>query len=166
MTAFSEAEQRLVEAMAEIMVRHRGVGLAAPQAGVPARIILIHPSLLPAGCENIFINPEVVAVSREEEKEEEGCLSLLSIAAELKRPAKVAVRFTTAGGQQREVEAEGFGARALLHEIDHLNGVLFIDHLSRLKRREVTAAFMKLYRELGLDTATPAANEKGAGFRG
>jgi len=154
--AFGDAERALVEAMAELMVLHRGVGLAAPQAGVPARIILVHPSLLPAGADTILVNPEIISAADETLVEEEGCLSLLSIASALARPAKVVVRYRNPAGETREAEAEGLGARALLHEIDHLNGVLYIDRLSRLKRKLVSDRFRKLYRELGLDRDRPA----------
>jgi len=148
---FGKAEAELVRAMAEIAAAHRGVGLAAPQAGVLKRIILVTPSILPEGAEPILVNPEVVWRSPETENEEEGCLSLLSIMTPLARPARVVVKYADPEGREREVQAEGFGARALLHEIDHLDGVLFIDHLSRLKRKFVRDRFRKMYRELGLE---------------
>jgi peptide deformylase len=144
------AERELIKAMADVMVAHRGVGLAAPQVGVLKRIIVVHPSLLPEGADTLFINPEVVWTSDDEEVEEEGCLSLLSVASPLARPARVTVKYVDAEGRERELEADGLGARALVHEIDHLNGVLYIDHLSRLKRKQVRDHFRKLYRELGL----------------
>ncbi len=148
--ALGTTERELVKAMADVMVAHRGVGLAAPQVGALKRIIVVHPSLLPEGADTLFINPEVVWTSDDEEVEEEGCLSLLSVASPLARAARVAVKYVDAQGRERELEAEGLGARALVHEIDHLNGVLFIDHLSRLKRKQVRDHFRKLYRELGL----------------
>ncbi len=143
-------ERELIKAMADVMVSHRGVGLAAPQVGALKRIIVVHPSVLPEGADTLFINPEIVWTSDDEEVEEEGCLSLLSIASPLARPARAAVKYICAQGRERELEAEGFGARALVHEVDHLNGVLFVDHLSRLKRKQVRDRFRKLYRELGL----------------
>lgn len=143
-------ERELIKAMADVMVSHRGVGLAAPQVGVLRRIIVVHPSVLPEGTDTLFINPEIVWTSDEEEVEDEGCLSLLSVASPLARPARAAVKYIDAQGRERELEVEGFGARALVHEVDHLNGVLFIDHLSRLKRKQVRDHFRKLYRELGL----------------
>jgi peptide deformylase len=148
--AFGDAEAELVEAMAEVTAAHRGVGLAAPQVGVLKRIILVHPSLLPEGADAVLVNPEVVDSSADEEVEEEGCLSLLSVAAPLARAARVAVRYADVQGRGRELEAEGFGARALLHEIDHLDGILYVDRLSRLKRKLVRERFRKLHRELGL----------------
>ncbi len=148
---FGEAEDRLAHAMAAIMAAHRGVGLAAPQVGVLRRVIVVHPGLLPAGADAVFVNPAVIWRADERLEEEEGCLSLLSVAATLARPARLAVRYADAQGRERELEAEGLGARALLHEIEHLDGVLYIDHLSRLKRRLVRERFRKLRREL--DTA-------------
>lgn len=148
--AFGEAEAEMVRGMARIMAVHRGVGLAAPQAGVLKRIIVVHPSVLPPGADTVLVNPEIIFRSDDEEIEEEGCLSLLSIAAPLARAARVAVRYDDVEGRERELTAEGFGARALLHEIDHLDGVLYIDHLTRLKRKLVSERFRKLHRELGL----------------
>lgn len=153
MESFGQAESELLQAMADVMVRHRGLGLAAPQVGALRRIIVVHPSILPEGAETIFINPEVVRTSEDEDVEEEGCLSLLSVASPLARPARVTIKYVDREGRERELEAEGLGARALVHEIDHLDGVLFLDHLSRLKRKQVRDRFRKLYRELGLDSA-------------
>ncbi len=143
------AESELIKALADVMVKHRGVGLAAPQLGVLKRIIVVHPSLLPEGADTLFINPEVVWTSDDEDVEDEGCLSLLSVASPLARPARVTVKYVDAEGRERELEAEGLGARALVHEIDHLDGVLFIDYLSRLRRKQVRDHFRKLYRDLG-----------------
>ena len=154
--AFGEPERALVEAMAALMVAHRGVGLAAPQVGILQRIVVIHPGLLPPGVDTVLVNPEIVHRSREKTEEEEGCLSLLSVAVAMPRPAQIAVRYRDLGGRERELEANDFGARALIHEIEHLDGILFIDHLSRLKRKAVTDRFRKLYRELGLEAAGAA----------
>ncbi len=151
-TAFGEGEAELLKAMAEITVAHRGVGLAAPQVGVLQRIILVSPSILPEGADTVFMNAEVIWRSDDEEVEEEGCLSLLSIASPLPRAARVAVKYTDAQGREQVLEAEGLGARALIHEIEHLDGILYIDHLSRLKRKVVRDRFRKLYRELGLES--------------
>ncbi len=151
--SFGQAESELLRAMADVTVRHRGLGLAAPQVGALKRIIVVHPSILPEGADTVFINPEVVWTSDDEEVEEEGCLSLLSVASPLARPARVAIKYVDREGRERELEAEGLGARALVHEIDHLNGVLFLDHLSRLKRKQVRDRFRKLFRELGLENA-------------
>ena len=148
--AWTAAEADLVRAMADVMVAHRGVGLAAPQLGVLKRVIVVHPGILPPGGDTVLVNPAVVSRSEEELEEDEGCLSLLSVAAPLKRPSRAVVRYLNARGEPREMEVEEFGARAVLHELDHLDGVLYIDHLSRLKRKQVRDEFRKLYRELGL----------------
>lgn len=150
---FGPAEAEMVQAMALIMAANRGVGLAAPQAGVLKRVIIVHPSILPEGADTVLVNPEIVACSDEVEVEEEGCLSLLSVAAPLERPARVTVKYADVEGHTRELEAQGLGARALLHEIDHLDGILYIDHLSRLKRKLVRERFRKLHRELGLQNS-------------
>jgi peptide deformylase len=148
--AFGAAEAELVAAMARIIAAYRGVGLAAPQAGVLKRVIVVHPSILPEGADTVLVNPEIIHRSSDVAVEEEGCLSLLSVAAPLARAARVAVRYVDVAGRPREVEAEGFGARALLHEVDHLDGVLYLDHLSRLQRKQVRERFRKLSEELGL----------------
>jgi len=158
--AFTEEDAVLVEGMAALMSAHRGVGLAAPQAGVLRRIIVIHPGLLPAGADAVLVNPEIVSCSEETVLDDEGCLSVLSVAAPLARPARIVVRYQDSAGREREVTAVDFGARALLHEIEHLDGVLFIDHLSRLKRKAVTDQYRRLYRELGLSGSEPAAKKK------
>jgi peptide deformylase len=148
---FGRAEAEMVQAMTHIMAAHRGVGLAAPQAGALKRVILVHPSILPEGADTVLVNPQIVSCSDEVAVEEEGCLSLLSVAAPLERAARVTVRYADIEGHARELEAEGLGARALLHEIDHLDGILYIDRLSRLKRKLVRERFRKLHRELGLE---------------
>jgi peptide deformylase len=112
----------------------------------------VSPSILPVGADTVLINPEVIWRSDDEEVEEEGCLSLRSVASPLARAARVAVKYADAQGREHVLEAEGLGARALIHEIEHLDGILYIDHLSRLKRKIVRDRFLKLYRELGLES--------------
>jgi peptide deformylase len=100
-------ERELIKAMADVMVSHRGVGLAAPQVGALKRIIVVHPSILPEGADTLFINPEIVWTSDDEEVEEEGCLSLLSIASPLARPARVAVKYINARGERESSRRRG-----------------------------------------------------------
>jgi peptide deformylase len=95
----------------------------------------------------IFINPEVVESSDERSVYEEGCLSIPDYYAEVERPAKVRVKFVDGEGKPQEVSAEGLLATCLQHEIDHLNGVLFIDHISKLKRDMVVKKFKKLAKD-------------------
>ncbi|MBF0480089.1 MAG: peptide deformylase [Desulfovibrionaceae bacterium] len=125
----------LVAKMAEIMYDSEGVGLAAPQIGQCSRVVVIDLS----GPEKrealqVFINPEIVRADGVEVKDE-GCLSVpFGYRADVKRAQTVTVRAQDLEGNEFEVEAEGLFARCLQHEIDHLNGKLFIDHISRLKR--------------------------------
>ncbi len=122
----------LIKKMFVVMEEDGGIGLAAPQVGVSKRIICI--SLEQKGFERLaLINPVITQVSDRTETMEEGCLSIPGINAEVARPEDAIVRGTTKSGKQVEITAHGLLARVLQHEIDHLNGVLFID---RLKNRE------------------------------
>jgi peptide deformylase len=136
--------RRLAEDMLETMYRAPGIGLAAIQVGVPKRVItldLAKKDEPPAP--QVFINAEVVSTSEERATYEEGCLSIPDYYDEVERPAQVKVRFTDLDGKVQEIEANGLLATCLQHEIDHINGVLFIDHLSKLKRDRVTKKFVK-----------------------
>ena len=124
--------------MLETMYDDAGVGLAAPQVGILKRMIVIDVEQdREEGIPDnplFLINPEIVWKSEETEISEEGCLSVPGMRAEVERFYKIVVRYLDEHGEQKELEAEGFFARALQHEIDHLNGILYIDRLSRLKR--------------------------------
>jgi len=138
---------RLADDMLETMYDAPGIGLAAIQIGVPRRMLVIDVSREDE--ENkplVFINPEVVASSDERSVYEEGCLSIPDYYAEVERPATVTVNYIDRDGKQQTVEADGLLATCLQHEIDHLNGVLFIDHISRLKREMVIKKFTKTAR--------------------
>jgi peptide deformylase len=139
--------RRLAEDMLDTMYDAPGVGLAAIQIGVPKRVITMdvsksedehHPMVL--------INPEIVWASEEMRVYEEGCLSIPEYYEEVERPDRVRFRYTNLAGETVEQDAEGLMATCVQHEIDHLNGVLFIDHLSRLKRERVVAKFRKAAR--------------------
>ena len=97
----------------------------------------------------VFINPEIVWSSEERRVYDEGCLSIPDYYAEVERPDRVRVRFRDIDGNEQEIEADGLLSTCIQHEIDHLNGVLFIDHLSRLKRERVTKRFAKQARREG-----------------
>ncbi|MDP9807519.1 peptide deformylase [Rhizobium tibeticum] len=136
--------QRLADDMLETMYDAPGIGLAAIQIGVPRRMLVIDVSR--EGEEKqplVFVNPEVVASSDERSVYEEGCLSIPDYYAEVERPATVTVKYLDRDGKEQTVEADGLLATCLQHEIDHLNGVLFIDHISRLKRDMVVKKFTK-----------------------
>jgi peptide deformylase len=136
--------KKLVADMFDTMYDAPGVGLAAIQLGIPQRIVTIDAT---RGEEEknpmAIINPELLWTSEEMGTMEEGCLSIPEFADEVERPAKIKARFQNLEGQTLEVEAEGLFARVFQHELDHLNGVLFIDHLSKLKRDRVTKKFVK-----------------------
>jgi len=132
----------------ETMYDAPGIGLAAIQVGEPRRMLVIDLAKEgEAKAPQIFINPEIVWRSDERSVYEEGCLSIPDYYAEVERPARVKVKYVDLDGEEREVEADGLLATCLQHEIDHLNGVLFIDHISKLKRDMVMRKFRKLARE-------------------
>jgi peptide deformylase len=141
------ATRRLVEDMFETMYDAPGIGLAAIQVGVPRRIITMDLAKKDAEKQPlVYIDPEILSTSEELSVYEEGCLSIPEYYEEVERPAQVKVRYRDLDGNPREVDATGLLATCLQHEIDHLNGVLFIDHLSKLKRDRVTKKFAKAAR--------------------
>ena len=138
------AVKKLVEDMFETMYDAPGIGLAAIQIGEPRRVVTMDLSKKEDEKQpQVFINPEIVAESDEKSAHEEGCLSIPEYYEEVERPARVKVRYIDLDGQPHETEAEGLLATCLQHEIDHLNGVLFIDHISKLKRDRVIKKFAK-----------------------
>jgi peptide deformylase len=141
--ADAEAVRALLPRMYDAMYRAPGIGLAAPQVGVPLRLAVVdlQPEEKPTPI--TLINPEIVAVSEEQATREEGCLSLPGQYADVTRPARVRVRYQDEAGAKREIEADGLLAACLQHEIDHLDGVLFVDHLSALKRNMVLRRLAK-----------------------
>ena len=136
--------RRLIEDMFETMYEAPGIGLAAIQVGVPKRVVTmdLHKKDEPKD-PHVFINPEILWTSEERAVYEEGCLSIPEYYEEVERPAQVKVAYLDREGAKRELEANGLLATCLQHEIDHLNGVLFIDHISRLKRERVVKKFAK-----------------------
>ena len=136
--------KKLAADMLETMYDAPGIGLAAIQIGVPRRMLVLDVSK--EGDDKtplVFINPEIVSSSDERSVYEEGCLSIPDYYAEVERPAKIKVRHLDAEGRERGTEADGLLATCLQHEIDHLNGILFIDHISKLKREMVIRKFTK-----------------------
>ena len=133
--------------MLDTMYHAPGIGLAAIQVGEPIRLVVI--DLAKEGeppAPQILINPEIVASGDDVNIHEEGCLSIPDYYAEVERPGSVTVRYLDKEGKQRELAADGLLATCLQHEIDHLNGKLFIDHISKLKRDMVVRKFRKLAR--------------------
>jgi peptide deformylase len=146
---------RLLDEMLETMHKVPGIGLAAPQVGRLSRACVIH--LGDQGdrdAEPLYlINPEVTWRSTEIVTAEEGCLSLPEQFGQVARAAKVRVRYRDRSGEEREVEGEGLLSRCLQHEIDHLNGVLFTDHLSALKRTLIFRKLSKAQRARSRESA-------------
>ena len=134
----------LVDDMFETMYEAPGVGLAAIQIGVPQRVVTVDTAKKDEPkAPQVFINPEVIWSSEEKGTYEEGCLSIPEYYEEVERPARVKVRYTDLDGKTHEIEANGMLATVLQHEIDHINGILFIDHISKLKRDRVIKKFAK-----------------------
>jgi peptide deformylase len=138
----------LMDDMLETMYAAPGIGLAAIQVGVPKRIIVMDL----AGQDEpkaprYFVNPEILWQSEETQLCEEGCLSVPDIYDEVERPSKVRIRYMNYAGEQIEEDAEGMYAVCIQHEMDHLEGILFVDHLSRLKRDRAIAKVKKAARQ-------------------
>ena len=136
----------LIPRMFATMYAAPGIGLAAPQIGIGLRLAIVDlmPGDKPAPI--VLVNPEIIAVSAELATREEGCLSLPGHYAEVVRPARVKVRFHDAQGARQEIEGDGLLAACLQHEIDHLDGVLFVDHISALKRNMIMRKLAKEQR--------------------
>jgi peptide deformylase len=139
-----DALRGLMDDMVATMHDAPGIGLAASQIGVLRRVVVIDIARKDEPPQpQYFVNPQIVWSSEERATYEEGCLSIPEYYEEVERPASVRARFLDRDGAPREILAEGLLATALQHEIDHLDGVLFIDHISRLKRDRVTKKFIK-----------------------
>jgi peptide deformylase len=136
--------KKLVEDMFETMYAAPGIGLAGIQVGVAQRVITMDLSKKDEEKQpQVFINPEILWQSEEKAKYEEGCLSIPEYYEEVERPKAVKVKYLDRDGKEQVIESSGLFATCLQHEIDHLNGVLFIDHISKLKRDRVIKKFTK-----------------------
>ena len=145
--ADAEQVRALLPLMFDLMYRAPGIGLAAPQIGVSLRFAVV--DLMPDDKPEpmVLVNPEILAVSEELATREEGCLSLPGMYADVARPARVTVRYQDQAGVRCQLEADGLLAACLQHEIDHLDGVLFVDHLSVLKRNMIMRRLAKEQRK-------------------
>jgi peptide deformylase len=145
--------RRLIDDMFDTMYAAPGIGLAAVQVGVPKRILVIDlqdsevEGGEPVRDPRVFINPEILEASEEVQPYNEGCLSVPEMYAEVVRPARVRARWLDRDGASHEEELTGFLAVVLQHEMDHLEGILFIDHLSRLKREMILKKLAKYRKE-------------------
>jgi len=143
-TAVDASVRALIDDMLETMYDAPGIGLAAIQIGVPRCVVTMDLAKKDEPkAPQVFINPEVVWSSDEKSTYEEGCLSIPEYYEEVERPAAVKVKYMDADGKSHEIEADGLLATCLQHEIDHTNGVLFIDYISKLKRDRVMKKFKK-----------------------
>jgi peptide deformylase len=135
--------RQLIEDMFDTMYAEEGVGLAAPQVGVPLRVIVVdprEPDILPFA----LLNPEVVDVSEETDRAEEGCLSIPGLREVVERPSAVTIEGINRDGERVVIEADGLLARILQHEVDHVDGILFVDRVSGLKRRLLMSKWQKI----------------------
>jgi peptide deformylase len=137
--------RRLVSDMFETMYEAPGIGLAAIQIGVSLRVVVMDLSKRETEAEpKVFINPEFIWSSEEKSLYEEGCLSIPDIHEDIERPARVKIRYLDLDGKPQEANAEGLFATCIQHEVDHLNGILFIDYISKLRRQRITKKFTKV----------------------
>ncbi len=142
-----DALRKLMDDMLATMYDAPGIGLAAPQIGVSRRLIVMDPAKEEAPrTPVIMVNPEIIERSAELRLHEEGCLSIPDFTAEIERPATTRVAYIDREGERQEMALQGIWSTLVQHEIDHLNGVLFIDYLSRLKRDMVVRKFTKQKR--------------------
>lgn len=140
--------RKLLDDMLETMYQAPGIGLSAIQVGIPKRIITVDVSENGEKSNPVYlINPEIVHFSDEGAIYSEGCLSLPDQFAEIERPAAVTVEFVDYHGKQQTLDADGLLARCIQHEMDHLNGILFVDHLSAVKRNMILRKLIKMKRQ-------------------
>lgn len=140
---FDEGLVRLSEEMITTMHEGDGIGLAAPQVGILKRIFVCH---VRGDKPRVFINPEIIGTSPEEAEYEEGCLSIPGVYADVVRPEAIQVQAMNEKGKLFKLDADGLLARVIQHEMDHLKGVLFIDHLEERKRRRLMKLYEKRWR--------------------
>ena len=152
-TSIDSEVRSLVADMFETMYQAPGIGLAAIQVGLPIRLVTMDLSKREAeAAPHTFINPELVWWSEEKSVYEEGCLSIPEVHEDVERPARVRVRYLDLEGQPHEEDADGLFATCIQHEVDHLNGVLFIDHISKLKRDRIIKKFTKAAKRAEQDS--------------
>ena len=135
--------RELCELMVEVMIRRNGVGLAAPQIGVSKRVFVLDAD----GEFHILINPELVEMSEEVEEVTEGCLSVPGVDAPVSRSIRAVVEGLNLKGERIRLEGEGLMARAIQHEMDHLNGNLFLDQLSTARRQSLLRDYQRVQRQ-------------------
>ena len=142
-TEIDSETKQIAEKMVEAMLRANGIGIAAPQIGVSKRVIVLDLD----GKFHVLINPEIIETSQESEEILEGCLSIPGVDADITRKLRAHLRGVTLDEKTIDIEGEGLMARAIQHEIDHLNGVLFIDYLSPARRRSLLKEYRRKQKE-------------------
>ena len=146
--AVDDDTRRLMDDMLETMYAAPGVGLAAPQVGISKRVIVVDVARTGDAPEPMqMANPEIIEASSERSTVEEGCLSLPEHFAEVKRPERVRIRYLDRENEIRERDMDGFLATCIQHEMDHLDGILFVDHISGLKRGMIMRKLTKLKKQ-------------------
>ena len=139
--------RQLMSNMLETMYNEPGIGLAAPQVGQSLRVIVLDISVDPEEKKPLkMANPVIISASKQKVVHEEGCLSLPQFYAEVIRPQSVSVKYLNENNEQKELEADGLLSTCIQHEIDHLDGVLFVDHISSLKRNIILRKLVKYKR--------------------
>ena len=152
--AVTDEDRKLLDDMLETMYDAPGIGLAAPQVGVSKRMLVVDVAREGEDPQPMkVINPEILKVSDDLAAYEEGCLSFPEQFAEVKRPARVTLRYLDETGAAQEIEATGLLATCLQHEIDHLDGIVFVDHVSQLKRQMILRKLSKLKKQGRLQAA-------------
>ncbi len=142
--AVDDDVRKLMDDMRESMAVANGIGLAGPQVGVGRRVIVVDISRADEDPDPIrMANPELLWVSDEENYHEEGCLSLPEQYADVERPDSIRVRYLDYAGEEKELDATGMLATCIQHEMDHLDGILFVDHISSLKRKMILRKLVK-----------------------
>ena len=149
------AVRDLVPRMFAAMYDAPGIGLAAPQVGIGLRLAVLDLMADDKPAPIVLVNPEIVAASDTVATREEGCLSLPNQYADVTRPARVKVRYFDQAGAKQEIEGDGLLAACLQHELDHLDGILFVDHLSALKRNMILRRLAKEMRQRRDDASGP-----------
>lgn len=161
--AVDDGVRQLMDDMLETMYDAPGIGLAAPQVGVLKRVIVLDIDREEAKTGPLFMaNPEIIEASDEDASYEEGCLSVPEHYSDVVRPTKVTVRYLDRDGKSQELACEGLLSTCVQHEIDHLDGILFIDHISALKRNIILRKLLKARKEKERDEVEgkPAASAK------
>ena len=161
---WTDADRKLIADMAETMYQSQGIGLAAPQVGDTRRILIVDvdwsseekDGRKPKPKLRVFVNPELIWNSDDEFPFEEGCLSIPGVRGEVHRPSKVRVRARDANYEEFEIEADGLLARCFQHELDHLNGVLFPDRMTFVKRALIAGQLNRLRKGLAAEEMAEA----------